>query len=566
VRILDVSDAAHPVELGFYQTPDAAMDVHVSGSLMYVAALEAGLHIADVSDPNHPQRVGSIDTPGEAVDVAVVTKAGRTYALVADTMFGIRIVDVTNPAHPQEVSHFPQNFGGRWQSVEVRGDYAYLTNSLTDASSDGLYIIDIHNLLAPRFVSLASARRARGIQISGNRAYVGGDRTSYSQGSLTVFDLTDPLRPIVLGTFDSSGLIAERNGLVFQGHQSGVRVIDARHMGVPVGEGMLVNGPAVDMAKVGDYGLLTGDSSLRVVDLADPARLSVASSVATTTPTVQVAISGDYAYVTQRSVLDRDLNRSAGGGLAVFDVSNPLAPTQIGFFAIPNGYGLGPVAVSGRYVYAVDFYYYSSGDFGPMDTLYVIDTVDPAAPVQVGSYRAPSWIADMEAHGQYVFLITNDDELLVLSLINPAQPIVVGTLELTDSQYRAKSLALSGNYAYVGFDARSPSWRHLLQVIDISNPAQPAVVSSQGDGGVIEALTIEGDRLYAAPIRVYDLSDDPTAPQEMASLRFSLDSRAASIAAQDAMIYLPNHFGGLVSIRTAPVAQSLRFPLMLKSR
>ena len=264
--------------------------------------------------------------------------------------------------------------------------------------------------------------------------------------------------------------------------------------------------------------------------------------------------------------MDRDLNWSAGGGLAVFDVSNPLAPTPIGFFATPNGYGLGPVAVSGRYVYAVDFYNYTEGDSGPMDTLYVIDTVNPVAPVQVGSYRAPSWIADMEARGQYVFLITKNDELLVLSLANPAQPVVVGTLELTDSQFRAKSLALADNYAYVGFDALSSSWRHLLQVIDISNPAQPAVVSSLGDGGVIEALTIEGDRLYAAPIRVYDLSDDPTAPQEMASLGVSLASRPVSIAAQDAMIYLPNHSGGLVSIRSAPVAQSLRFPLMLKSR
>jgi len=566
VRILDVSDAAHPVELGFYQTPDAAMDVHVSGSLMYVAALEAGLHIADVSDPNHPQRVGWIDTPGEAVDVVVVTKAGRTYALVADTMFGIRIVDVTNPAHPQEVSHFPQNFGGRWQSVEVRGDYAYLTNSLTDASSDGLYIIDIHNLLAPRFVSLAPARRARGIQISGNRAYVGGDRTSYSEGVVTVFDLTDPLHPIALGAYDSSGLIAERNGLVFQGHQSGVRVIDARHLGVPVGEGMLVNGPAVDVAKVGDYGLLTGDSSLRVVDLADPARLSVASSVATTTPTVQVAISGDYAYVTQRSVLDRDLNRSTGGGLAVFDVSNPLTPTQIGFFAAPSGYGLGPVAVSGRYVYTVDCYCLDDDwDFHPMDMLYIIDTINPAAPVQVGSYRASTWIVDMKEHGEYVVL-TVDGQLLILSVANPAQPVVVGALELTDGNSYAEALAVAGDFAYVGNDAASGPWRELLQVIDISNPADPVLVSSLSGRDRIYALTVADDRLYASPIRVYDLSRDQAAPQEIGSLSVQIAGEPVSVAADSGIIYMPNRSGGLVSIRTAAVAQSLRFPFVLKSR
>jgi len=379
--------------------------------------------------------------------------------------------------------------------------------------------------------------------------------------------VSNPTRPVEIGAYGAGGAVNAQQGFAYQaGYADGLRVLDVRHLATPTLTGSFINGPAMDFAPLANYGLLTGDSSLRVVDLADPARLSVASTVATTTPTNRVAVSGAYAYVTQRSILDRNLNRSAGGGLAVFDVSNPLAPVQIGYFATPNGYGLGPVAVTGRYVYAVDFYYYSSGDFGPMDTLYVIDTLNPAAPVQVGSYRAPSWIADMEARGQYVFLITDDDELLVLSLVNPVQPVVVGRLELTDYQYRAKSLALAGNYAYVGFEARSSSWRHLLQVIDISTPTQPVLVRSLDDTGVIHALTVEGSRLYAAPIRVYDLSDDPAAPQEIGSLSLQIAVEPVNVAADNTMIYLPNSFGGLMSIRTAPVRQSLRFPLMLKSR
>ena len=146
------------------------------------------------------------------------------------------------------------------------------------------------------------------------------------------------------------------------------------------------------------------------------------------------------------------------------------------------------------------------------------------------------------------------------------EPVMVGFLGMTDYQDRAKSLAVAGNYAYVGFDARSSLWRHLLQVIDISDPTQPVVVSSQGDGGVIEALSIEEDRLYAAPIRVYDLSGDPALPREMASLPIPIYSLSVSVAAEGATIYLSNHSGGLVSIGTAPVTESLRFPLMLKSR
>lgn len=179
---------------------------------------------------------------------------------------------------------------------------------------------------------------------------------------------------------------------------------------------------------MGDYGLLMGDFSLRVVDLADPAcsSPSVVQPQSRRLPT-GLLFPGSYVMLTQQAILDPNLNRLAGGGLAIFDVSDPLTLTQTGFFATSNGYGLGPVAVSGRYVYAVDIF--SINDTRPMDTLYIIDVANPAAPVQVGSYKAPGWIVDMAVQGQHMYLITVNDELLVLSLANPVQPVMVGFWE-----------------------------------------------------------------------------------------------------------------------------------------
>ncbi len=48
-----------------------AFDVAVSGDHAYVAAAGAGLLVADVSDPAHPVEVGSLDTPGYAQGVTV---------------------------------------------------------------------------------------------------------------------------------------------------------------------------------------------------------------------------------------------------------------------------------------------------------------------------------------------------------------------------------------------------------------------------------------------------------------------------------------------------------------
>jgi hypothetical protein len=565
LRILDVSNPTRPTEIGRYQTPKQALGLAVIGDIVYVASAEAGLRILDVANLSSPREIGYVNTH-YAMGVALTMRGSDLYALVADVSGGVRIIDVSDPRQPLEISHLPETQpSGYWTAVAVRDTYAFVIGDLGYSSSVGLYVMDISDLAAPRFVGFAHTMAAAGIQIVGNRAYIGGGRNLVGSGYLTVFDVTDPLHPVDIGAYGTIGVVSVQQGLAYQASGgAGLRVVDVRALSTPVLNGSFVNGAAVDFAPMGDYGLLTGDSSLRVVDLADPARLRVVGSVTTTTPTNRIAVSGSYAYVTQQAILDPNLNRLAGGGLAIFDVSDPLTLTQTGFFATSNGYGLGPVAVSGRYVYAVDIF--SINDTRPMDTLYIIDVANPAAPVQVGSYKAPGWIVDMAVQGQHMYLITVNDELLVLSLANPVQPVMVGFLGMTDYQDRAKSLAVAGNYAYVGFDARSSLWRHLLQVIDISDPTQPVVVSSQGDGGVIEALSIEEDRLYAAPIRVYDLSGDPALPREMASLPIPIYSLSVSVAAEGATIYLSNHSGGLVSIGTAPVTESLRFPLMLKSR
>jgi hypothetical protein len=78
LRVIDVSDAAAAVELGFLDTPGYVVQVEVVGSIAYVAdsglgvlRTESGLRILDVSTPATPVVLGVLETPG-AVDVDVV--------------------------------------------------------------------------------------------------------------------------------------------------------------------------------------------------------------------------------------------------------------------------------------------------------------------------------------------------------------------------------------------------------------------------------------------------------------------------------------------------------------
>jgi hypothetical protein len=107
LRIIAVSDPAHPYEVGAYDTPGWAVGVAVSGGYAYVADGDDGLRIIAVSDPAHPYEVGFYDTPGSAWDVAV----SGGYAYVADDWAGLRIIAVSDPAHPYEVGYYYDTCG-----------------------------------------------------------------------------------------------------------------------------------------------------------------------------------------------------------------------------------------------------------------------------------------------------------------------------------------------------------------------------------------------------------------------------------------------------------------------
>jgi hypothetical protein len=84
------------------------------GKYAYVADDTEGLQIIDVSDSAHPVRVGGYDTPGFASGVAVV----GNYAYVSDSALGLnpsslQVIDVSNPANPVRVGGYGPR-GSQW--------------------------------------------------------------------------------------------------------------------------------------------------------------------------------------------------------------------------------------------------------------------------------------------------------------------------------------------------------------------------------------------------------------------------------------------------------------------
>jgi hypothetical protein len=199
-----------------------------------------------------------------------------------------------------------------------------------------------------------------------------------------------------------------------------------------------------------------------------------------------VAISGNYAYVAD-----------IANGLLVIDITNPTAPTEVGFYDTPGeAYG---VALSGDYAYVGDG---SSG-------LRVIDISNPTAPVEVGFCETPGWAIGVTVAGDYAFVADYGSGMRVIDITNPAAPTEVG---FYDTPSTVHGVAVSGNYAYV------PDYWNGLWVINVTNPAMPTLAGSYDSPGRAYRVVVAGDYAYLADgpeggLRVINITN-PAAPTE----------------------------------------------------
>ena len=249
-QILDVTDPLSPILRG---TIPEATAVQIVGQLAYVVN-PAGLRIYAIGDPDAPQLRGSLTTPFAAEQLVVADERayvlGRRYEYECqycnNTVAHLTIVDVHDPTAPTILGTLDplgqgQSFPG--DVMAIRGTTLYV---LADGK---LQIVDVSNPSAPAIRGTLGG--AAEIQIDGTYAY-----TASTYQGLTVFDISKPANPTVIGTA-STGLnfvdqLAVSNGLAFLSLSGGgLRVIDATRPRAPLLRGSYPRYP-FDIQVVGD--------------------------------------------------------------------------------------------------------------------------------------------------------------------------------------------------------------------------------------------------------------------------------------------------------------------------
>lgn len=207
------------------------------------------------------------------------------------------------------------------------------------------------------------------------------------------------------------------------------------------------------VALQGNYAYIGLDSHLAIVDILDPFHPFVVGQTDELSGLVRgVAVAGNYAYITNRYGSNR--------GLHIINISNPAAPTEVGFYDIPSG--AMAVMVVGNYAYV------TAGISG----LRIINISNPAVPTEIGFYDTSDYAFDVAVVGNYAYVADTHDGLRIINISNPTAPTEIGFYDTPPSF--VAGVAVAGNYAYVTHNYPAGGSNPGLGIIDISNPAIPA--------------------------------------------------------------------------------------------
>jgi len=203
-----------------------------------------------------------------------------------------------------------------------------------------------------------------------------------------------------------------------------------------------------------------------------------------------IQVQGKYAYVT-------DLSAAV---LSVIDITNPLAPANVGNVTLTGQ--LRGLAVQGNYAYVASA--------SPGNLVYVVDISNPAVPVSVGSV-AVSDARSIVVSGKYAYAFLNNgasSSIKVIDVSVPSSPTIVATAAMDNGV--CGKMVIQGKYLYTCASTNST-----ISIYDISNPLNPTLVSGRFNTGGCFSLEVSGRYLYAVNtsgrIAVVDVSN-PTTP------------------------------------------------------
>ena len=346
--------------------------------------------------------------------VTVSAIGSDKYAFLGGLNSGLNIVRVTNPQSPTFVTSIPADYFGI-RDLKVSGTTLYCVDR-----GSGVRIFNVSNPSMPtQLATVSQSTSVACLDVVANRLFL-----FPPANNLRVVDVTNPSSPTELGpqaVGDTvTGRIAVVNGLAF--------ITDV-------------------------YSAADGTDGTKIISVSNPVSMSVRSTIQHIGSPSEVYLKNSIAYLGVDGI----------GGFHTIDVTNPARPARLGSL---RSIGATGIVVSGNTAVTTDY------NNGPR----TIDASNPGAPTLLATFSQMIGI-DVGLLGSNPVIVGRTTgnpalpNLTVLNISNPSSPQSVGSLNLATTAGGANSIAVAGQWGFVGRD--SPL---TLDVINLATPGAPAKV------------------------------------------------------------------------------------------
>ncbi|MDO8617686.1 MAG: hypothetical protein Q7N87_02235 [Candidatus Uhrbacteria bacterium] len=221
-------------------------------------------------------------------------------------------------------------------------------------------------------------------------------------------------------------------------------------------------------------------------------------------------------------------------------------PQTLGSMDVGPGNSATALAVRSKIVYLT-----ATASDSKKNDFYIVDATDGTHPIEKGSLNTGPGLQAVAISGNYAYVANSDKtaQLQIIDISNPSAPQLVSSLRLTGNDEEGLSVAASGTTAYIGtFQASGPEFF----VVDASDPVNPSLKGSIEVGEDVGDITIFQNRLFLATAKdsgelmVMNVND-PLFPALTATIDILGDSENGTgiyVNVQDHHAYITRTVGG----------------------
>ncbi len=421
LKVVDISLPTQPIIVGSLETQNTLNDLEMAGDLIYLAQYSGGLAIVDVTTPTLPVLAGVEFMYSSIRDVMI---AGNMLFLEHQN-YGLRLYDLADPQDPIHIRDLPSQ--GLPHCLGTPDAPEHLLTFNTEYSTT-LLVYEIQDwsfLDSP--INVGYPEPMLDVASRDNLAVV-----ALSNDDLHIYDLADPLSPILQGTVTGANLhnslLALDEQYLYLGASSSLqgtgtfRIYDLTDPASPIELAALPTGHVTGLA-VGDgvaylstfvwhqspYGGWP-EGYLTSINLTDP-----------TAPTViQTTLVDAFGEL----VLHEDLLYLGNNqNYRVHNVSDPMNMTQVGLFHRPDVWMRGLTILGNR---GYLFRNHIIPGVGSSNEMVIWDMTDPIDPVEIGLVMLPGWGKDIHLLDGAAYLACNQYGVVRIDLTDETTPVMAG--------------------------------------------------------------------------------------------------------------------------------------------